>query len=163
MITAKRLRQLLNYDPETGEFVWRVDRGGRFKVGMKAGCVDISSGYVHIRIERKKYYAHRLAWLYVHGTWPKEIDHISRSRFDNRMSNLREAVEHIYNTRNRSISNSNSSGVTGVSWQKNINKWFAYIWVNYKRISLGYHQYFSGAVAARVKAEQQYFGDFAPS
>jgi hypothetical protein len=162
MITAERLHQLLIYDPETGNFVWLVDRGGRFKAGMKAGSIDKSLRYVQIRIERKLYLGHRLAWLYMYGVWPKEIDHINRNRSDNRIENLREAPRHIDNVRNQSIRESNTSGVIGVHWQKNISKWFAYIGIRYRRISLGYFDNFDDAVNARKSAERHYFGDFAP-
>lgn len=84
MIDAATLRSLLGYDPATGNFT-RLN-------GVKAGGVN-SLGYVQIRICGARYKAHRLAWLYVYGEWPKGfIDHINGIRDDNRIVNLRIAT-----------------------------------------------------------------------
>lgn len=91
ILTAERLRELLTYDPETGEFRWRYTRGCRAR-GQIAGTVTCL-GYLTIAIDGRKYKAHRLAWLHVHGEWPyPEIDHINRIKLDNRLVNLRRAT-----------------------------------------------------------------------
>ena len=88
VLTAERLRELLNYDPLTGVFSWRVNGRGRSGVGTVAG----GSNHKRIAIDKKEYFVHRLAWLYVHGCWPTEdIDHINGDPSDNRIANLREA------------------------------------------------------------------------
>src|SRR6202035_4009666 len=99
LLTAERLREFIHYDPLTGVFTWLVlpvCRGPRFvgrgpnqvRVGGIAGCVSKSNGYRRIKIGGHPYCAHRLAWLYMTGTWPKdEIDHINRVRSDNRFCN----------------------------------------------------------------------------
>jgi hypothetical protein len=90
-LIPSRIRELLDYDPETGHLTWRVDRAMRVRAGDRAGYSDYS-GYITIRINGTNYQAHRLAWLWMKGEWPEEeIDHINRIRDDNRWSNLREA------------------------------------------------------------------------
>jgi hypothetical protein len=91
-LTADRLRELLSYDPQTGAFTWRVTRSNRAKAGKAAGCTHRQDGYIYIRVDGVMHRAHRLAWLYVHGTWPAAgIDHINGGRAQNGIANLREA------------------------------------------------------------------------
>jgi hypothetical protein len=98
-LTQARLKQLLDYDPETGVFTWRVNRGGAAKAGTRAGC-PTPFYYRVIRIGGRSRREHSLAWLYVHGHWPAdELDHINRVRDDNRIANLRE-VTHAENMQN---------------------------------------------------------------
>lgn len=90
-LTAERLRELLDYDPETGYFRWRRDVGARAWKGQLAGTMA-RDGYEYIGIDRRRYPAHRLAWLYVHGEWPRGLlRHLNWLRSDNRLENLREA------------------------------------------------------------------------
>lgn len=97
-MTQEELHQLLDYNPETGKFFWKVNMRGKVKIGTKAGCVCKIHGYELINIKNKQYRAHRLAWLYVHGKWPNpEIDHINRVKTDNRIANLREADRSMNN------------------------------------------------------------------
>ncbi len=89
-LTAEYLRSILHYDQETGIFTWKVRTARRVKAGDVAGCSD-GDGYRLIKVQSRLYKAHRLAWLYIHGSWPKDqIDHINRIRTDNRIANLRE-------------------------------------------------------------------------
>ena len=88
-LTHARLCELLDYDPLTGVFRWRVSRG-RVLCGDIAGCFD-GNGYRAVRLDGVDYRAHRLAWFFVHAVWPvADIDHINRRRFDNRLTNLRD-------------------------------------------------------------------------
>lgn len=74
--TRARAMELLFYCPETGQFTWRRSRPGQAKVGSVAGTVE-RSGYRYVIILGHRYVAHRLAWLFHFGDWPKgEIDHI---------------------------------------------------------------------------------------
>lgn len=114
MIGADRVREALDYHPETGEFYWRVGGHGR-TVGNRTGQFD--GRYIMIQLDGRKYYAHRLAWLYVHGTWPEtDVDHINENKTDNRLSNLRVATrgQNMLNITGPAKHN-RFSGVRGVS------------------------------------------------
>lgn len=105
-LTAERLRELLHYDPETGVFTFRIATkprlGGRAQPGKVAGSEHKTIGYVYLCIAKKKYLAHRVAWLYVHGEWPLLIDHINGVRNDNRLANLRDSSP-LLNSQNRRV------------------------------------------------------------
>ena len=151
MITQIRLRELLRYAPETGEFTWKVSHP-RAKAGAVAGTTD-HYGYVVIRLDGHLYKAHRLAWLYVQGVWPsKNIDHINRIKNDNRMENLRLADQSI-NMHNVDVRVNSKSGVAGVTWRADRKKWNARIKVGYKNFNLGLFDDMAAAVAARRAAE----------
>lgn len=154
MITQIRLKEVLDYDPVTGLFNWkRRMRGTKF--GSAAGWVN-DSGYLCIRVDGTLYRAQRLAWLYVHGVYPKGvIDHIDRNRLNNSIVNLRDITKAM-NQRNLSKSIANTSTVTGVTWYKAGNKWHAQITVDRKKIHLGYFDKFEDAVIARKEAEVKF-------
>jgi hypothetical protein len=154
MLTQERLKELLDYDEKTGVFTWKAD-GRRHVAGSIAGH-EKPNGYLHLWIESKKYHAHRLAWLYVHGNMPKhQIDHINHNRADNRIVNLRD-VSPLENQRNASLRNDNSSGVCGVCFDKTRNKWISRIKLEGKRKNLGRFHDFFAAVCARKSAEVKY-------
>lgn len=113
-LTAERLRELLHYDSETGVFTNRVSRSPKAQAGMVAGSQD-QNGYLLIRIDWKLHRAHRLAWLYVYGEWPKGLlDHRNRIKSDNRITNLRPA-DKVLNGQNRAAAQSNNeTGFLGV-------------------------------------------------
>lgn len=97
------VRDILSYDSKTGVFVWKKRTSQRTFSGDIAGFIE-RFGYVVIKINRRKYRAHRLAWLLTYGSWPKEhIDHINGVRHDNRIENLREAndLQNAANSGNR--------------------------------------------------------------
>jgi len=92
MITQERLKEVLNYNPETGVFMWMVAPNRRIPINSEAGVLDKEKGYIAIRIDGVKYLAHRLAILYTDGYWPENtVDHGNRVRSDNRRINLTEA------------------------------------------------------------------------
>jgi len=111
-LTVERLKKFLEYSSDSGVFTRRVATGGS-KVGDIAGTKH-RTGYIHIRVDGKKYSAHRLVWLYKYGVFPsRDIDHINHVRDDNRLSNLRE-VSKQENMQNSSKYSTNTSGVVGV-------------------------------------------------
>ena len=157
-LTAEKLRMLLHYDPETGIFTRKVRTSPRIKVGDVAGSVN-TSGYLLISVQSRLYLAHRLAWLYVYGEWPKlTIDHVNRNTSDNRIANLRD-ISHKQNGQNASIRIDNTSGHTGIIWCGREGKWLARICHNYKTIHLGYFTDREDAIAARKAAEKLYWAD----
>lgn len=160
MLTQARLKELLHYDPETGVFTRVCIPGKRSDLdGAQAGFD--SNGYVYICVDYQKYPAHRLAWLYMTGEWPRdEIDHCSRVRSDNRWDNLREA-SHFQNMLNQSIRATNTSGVIGVSWDRQTSKWRAHITIGRKMRSLGRFADKADAIAARNAAAVAVGGEFA--
>ena len=135
-LTAARLREVLNYDPNTGVFQWKANLRGGVKFGDQAGCVN-TQGYVVIRIGGRLYRSNRLAWLYVNGSWPvNHIDHIDGNTANDRIENLRD-VTHSLNMQNvtKARRNNESSGLLGVS--RHGTGWRAYINCNGKRTNLG--------------------------
>lgn len=154
-LTQKRLKEILNYDPETGIFIWIKALSNRKQIGDIAGCVN-GKGYIVIGINRKDYRSHRLAWLYMTGEWPKdEVDHKNHDKSDNRWQNLRAAT-HLENGRNQKMCTNNTSGVTGVYWFERIKKWRAYIYVDRKNKYLGFFDDFFEAICVRKSAELKY-------
>lgn len=161
MLTQERLKELLSYDPETGLFTWLVNRGS-VKAGKVVTC-KMNCGYIEVRIDKKNYLCHRLAWLYMTGEWPREvIDHENRRRDDNRWSNLREAT-HSQNGANSKHYSSNTLGIRGVSIKKGaVSKPFhAYIRINGRGQHIGCFASKSEASAAYENAAKQHFGEFA--
>ena len=136
ILTQNRLKELLSYNPDTGIFTWRHPTSNRVKVGDVCSCKDVK-GYLVIRLFNKQYKAHQLAWLYTHGCFVKELDHINRQPGDNRMANLRVATrsEQMHNA---GMLKNNISGVKGVCWHKASGKWHVRIWFNGKCNSFGY-------------------------
>jgi hypothetical protein len=146
----------LRYDPTTGIFVWSKSPARVIKAGTVAGRLG-RDGYIAIQIKGRLYFAHRLAWLYVNGVWPKnQIDHINGNRSDNRIENLREATRK-QNGENRRVVSTTRSGKTGVTWNERYGVWYARIMHNKKPIHLGAFKNLDAAIAVRVAAEQSMF------
>lgn len=158
-LTADQARELLTYDPDTGSFFWRVDRGSK-RAGSRAGNLDVM-GYIRVRVLGTLHHGHRLAWLMTSGAWPAlEIDHANGNRSDNRISNLRLATR-VQQGQNKSIQRNNTSGFKGVCWFKPRKKWKAEIQVNRKSVHLGYFDNPEDAAGAYRQAALKHFGDFA--
>lgn len=158
MITPERLREVLYYDPETGTFTWKVSYANGCKPGKVAG--RIHKGYRQICVDRRLYFAHRLAWLYQTGEWPKnQIDHINGVSSDNRFVNLREATN-PQNQRNRPQLHRNTSGFKGVTRLRS-GRWQAQIGANRKKNYLGCFSTPEEAYAAYCDAAEKLHGEFA--
>lgn len=160
MLTAERAREVLDYNPKTGEMLWRISRKS-VVAGTKAGSIDPDTGYLRIRIDYKLYYAHRLAILIVTGKWPPvRTDHLDLNRTNNEWENLRPA-DSTQNQGNRGLDRNNTSGFKGVSWDKSKGRWEAYIGIRGRKKNLGYFKEKEEAAAAYWKAAKEYFGEFA--
>lgn len=159
------IRSILQYDPNTGALFWnrRIDVGKAWNTrfsGKEAFTYQDSHGYMVGRINGKKKYAHRIAWVITYGENPKyDIDHINMDRSDNRISNLRLATE-SQNLSNRVAPSSNTSGYKGVSWCKERGLWEAYITSNGKRINLGRYGDIHEASTAYDEASALLHGEF---
>lgn len=133
-LTQSQLKAILHYNKDTGEFTRSV-QVGPFKKGTIAGT-KLNTGYISIRVNKTYFQAHRLAWLYIHGNWPKGwIDHINHIKSDNRISNLRDVTwsDNLHNL--SSAKKQNKSKLLGVSPYK--SRWIAQIQRNGKKIHIG--------------------------
>lgn len=136
-VTADRLKELLTYHPESGEFTYRVARG-RFKVGDIAGTEN-SEGRICIVVDGRMYRAHRLAWLYMTGKWPEfEIDHRDMVPTNNAWGNLRDVTPTVNKQNIRKAPNGKKySPLLGAHWSAYIGRWTSSIRVNGKLKHLG--------------------------
>lgn len=155
-LTVDRLKEVLSYDPETGEFRWLV-AGPKHAIGDRAGG-SMKGRYPKVHIDGTSYRAHRLAWFYVHGAWPLEVDHINLEKSDNRMANLRDS-DRSKNMANTPLRSTNSSGFKGVV---RVNRrWRAQgMWLG-KFLHFGYWDTPEEAAAAYEAGAKKIFGEFA--
>jgi hypothetical protein len=162
MLTASRVRDLLDYNPETGALVWKVRRGN-VMAGRAAGRKQPTTGYLAVKIDGTEYSAHRIAWLHVHGEWPPPpliIDHINCNILDNCIANLRLATR-SQNMAYAKRMKTNTSGLKGVSWYRQTSRWTAGIHFRGKNIHLGYFHNPEDAHAAYCRAAVELYGEFA--
>jgi len=154
-MTQSRLKELFRYDKNSGLFYWIKRTSNRIKVGDIAGNLS-ADGYIEIRLDKKLYKAHRLAWLYVYGALPMlNIDHINHNKTDNRIENLRD-VTFQKNSQNTKMHKDNKSGKMGVHYSKRDNVWIAYISIKGKRKHLGSSKDKHTAIELRNCAEKKY-------
>jgi len=170
MITPELLRQLLRYEPDTGKLFWLPRNVGMFTDGAHSAAHNAAlwksrfegkealktincDGYRHGNLCGHTLRAHRVAWAIFYGKWPDRTDHINGVRADNRIVNLRD-VTNQENMRNQKKRKNNTSGATGVSWDKEHNRWLVQIMVESgKNKKVGRFDDFGEAVAARKSAE----------
>lgn len=163
VLSKRRLRELLSYDPDTGKVTWRKTGPGR-RANLQAGCKR-SDGYIDIEIEGVTCKAHRLAWLLHYGEWSAgELDHKNRDKADNRISNLRLATK-SQNCGNAGRQKNNVSGFKGVYFKKARSHlprpWVAQIMKEGKSNHLGCFASAEEAHAAYIVAANRLFGKFA--
>lgn len=172
-MNPERLKILLTYNEETGEFHRRERPRSDFSsdrnygifaaryAGKKAGH-SMKNGYVQIRLDGRLYFAHRLAFLYVHGFMPKEVDHINGDPSNNRISNLRAATRE-QNNRNCRSSLGSTSKYLGVCFARNLKRkqWVAQISPNREHIVIGRYETEDEAAIAYNEKAKEYFGEFA--
>ena len=161
-LSQEGVKNALSYDPATGEFRWRQNRGTKMKAGSLAGSED-RLGYRRILVDGNMAQAHRLAWLYMTGKWPPmEIDHADGNPRNNAWNNLRLATR-SQNMWNSGPHKNNSVGVKGVSWSRQRKKYVARITVNGNKIFLGRFDVFEAACAAYNEMAKKFHGDFMKS
>lgn len=154
ILTQAKLKRLLDYNLETGLFLWKISKSGIKNI--KAGTLN-SKGYIKIVINGKQYFAHRLAWMYVYGEFPNfQLDHINGIKSDNRISNLRIAEKSINNENLLKCKSTNKSGYLGVTKRKGFDDFRADIRVNKKKIYLGIYKDAESAYFAYLQAKRKY-------
>jgi hypothetical protein len=157
-LTSRRLRELLNYDPETGDFTWIATRSG---VRSRIAGSKNQKGHIQICIDGRKYSASRLAFFWVKRRWPKhQADHKNLDTSNNRWGNLRDATN-AQNCRNQRRPINNTSGFKGVSFHKLTGKYQASIRKDYRRRYLGLFETPQLAFDAYKTAADKLFGKFA--
>lgn len=162
-IDISLLRQLLKYEPETGDLFWLYRPEDLFQTlrayrawnsahaGKRAIYTPSNHGHLHGTLLYRTVKAHRVAWAIYHGEWPKgSIDHINGDPADNRISNLRDVPQQV-NMRNTKRRSTNTSGVTGVSWFKRHQLWQ----VRVGRRHIGYFSSLDEAKCARAQASDK--------
>jgi len=153
-LSRRELMKWLDYDPMSGIFTWIKRPSNRVKVGEVAGTSD-KHGYINIQLHGAIYKAHRLAFLYMTGKMPEQVDHEDHNAANNKWDNLRPASDSI-NRKNTPLLNNNTSGYCGVSWSDDRRKWEAKIQVNGKTINLGRYNKLEDAAQARKDAANSY-------
>lgn len=155
------LKKRLHYNSDTGIWTWIFDNGRHCWKGKPAGSI-FENRYIRISIDRKNYFSHRLAFLYMIGRFPNagmETDHINGNGLDNRWCNLRE-VTNRQNGFNKLVRKNSASGFKGVFFIHLRNKWEARLKLNGKDIYLGQFLDKNDAAKAYKEASLFYHGEF---
>jgi len=159
-LTAERLRELLDYDPETGAFHWLVPPRGSNGSHVEAGW-ERKDGYRSITVDKSKFLAHRLAWLYMTGACPTDtIDHKDGNPRNNRWANLR-AASRSQNMANQRTRASNMTQLKGVSFSARDKRWFGRLVADGQLHSSGYLNCPAAAHLWYVVEANKRFGEYA--
>lgn len=173
-IPIDELRQLLRYEPDTGNLIWLHRPREFFTVdkifkcwnakypGTVAGCVD-GKGYLKVALHNRGYRGHRVCWALHYGEWPSpelEIDHIDTDPLNNRIDNLR-LVTRSQNECNKKKRGNTKSQLKGVSWNSQKSKWMATIAIDGKVRSIGFFDNDADAHECYKEAAAKIYGEYA--
>jgi hypothetical protein len=158
MLTQDRVKELFVYSPITGVMTRRID----WYKGKKGDVIGSrhNHGYLQARVDGRTYLIHRLAFLYMEGDMPEEVDHVNGKRDDNRWDNLRPCTKST-NALNSKRSSRNKSGAKGVHWCKRDNKWIAKIHIGGVSRKLGYFDSLDEAAELVQLVREEAHGEFA--
>lgn len=158
------LKKILDYDPGSGVFTFKVNQGDKVP-GDVAGCVVkikrngvVVHSHIQIGLCKRHYLAHRLAFLWMTGKFPKLVDHKDGNPLNNRWENLREASV-SQNQQNRKVSSNNKIGLKGVSPEG--KAFVARLTINGRKIRIGRFRTAEEAHVAYQKAAKEHYGEFA--
>ncbi len=140
------------FEYKNGKLHWKIKPANRVKIGDEVG--HLSAGYRRFEYKNQQYHVHRVIWEMHKGPIGSglEVDHINHIKNDNRIENLR-LISHAENTRNKSIAANNTSGISGVHWNKRLNKWHVQITANGVRKHVGLFNSMEDAITAREQAK----------
>lgn len=158
MITQERLKELLDYNPDTGVFTWRISRGSS-KKGDIAGSRN-SKGYWRIQLLGKEYLGHRLAFIWMTGSCPDRVDHKNRIYDDLRWSNLRPATN-SQNQANKEKNPDNTSGYKNVYWREDRKRWIVVVQKDGQKYRNGSYECIQDAITAANDLRKNLYGEFA--
>ena len=155
MLTQARLKEIVHYNKDTGIFTRKKTTSSRAKKGFIVGSIG-KVGYLTVRIDGPLYFLHRLVYLYIYGKFPKHhVDHINHDKLDNSFKNLR-LVTQKGNSKNMPMRSDNTSGYTGIYFDKRCSKWMGLIKTDDGVKFLGYYEDKEDAINARKKANVKY-------
>lgn len=149
------IKELFNYDPETGILRWIGSRSNRVKYLDIAGTIG-KSGYLMVGILDKRYQVHRVIWFYMYGKWPDgDIDHINGIKTDNRIENLRDVTRSVNKQNIKRANLNNKYKLLGVFWHKASKKYLAKIMLNGNSKHLGLFDCPQAAHEAYLQAKRE--------
>jgi hypothetical protein len=157
MITQEKVLELFDY--KDGKLYWKTSKSNCIKKGERAGCLS-TNGYWRICIDRKSYREHKIIFLFHNGYMPKWIDHIDGNKLNNRIENLRSCTR-AENSWNMKKFSNNTSGIKGVCWSKEKEKYIARITQNKQVKFIGYFDTLKDASEAIFNARNNFHGNFA--
>ena len=156
-INSTLLHQLFEY--KDGFLVHKNTKSWNAKSGQRTGYLN-KIGYEVTVVNKKRYYNHRLIFMMFNGYLPKYIDHIDGNLKNNSINNLRQATD-SQNNYNQKMPKTNTSGIKGVSWDKNRNKWHVQVISEKKVVFQKRFDDIELAEFVAIEARNKYHGKFA--
>ena len=141
-----------------GKLYWKVKPKSGINIGDEAGWLN-TTGYLQVCYKRKKYSVHKIVWELFNGEVPIGfvINHIDVNPLNNKIENLRLGSM-AQNQYNHSLRKDNTSGIKGVSFSKDKNKWRVQLKVNKKALNFGCHEDIEFAELVAHEARVKYHG-----